>query len=125
MLIRTDILKPWKGERLKGVLYPKNIEALWTEAELLAIELVREVPFVVPDGFRKLPNSCTWDITGQQICDVEAIPAPTQEEIDTMEAAMLDGLLSSEPLSKILLNLASASAQPLTEQEFRDWVGTL
>lgn len=53
MLVRTDTLKPWHGERLHddgGTLYPLNIEQLWSADELLAIGLVPADPFAVPDG---------------------------------------------------------------------------
>lgn len=40
--INTEAI--WQGERIDGILYPRNIEQLWTVEELAAIGLEKYVP---------------------------------------------------------------------------------
>lgn len=44
--INTEAI--WQGERIDGILYPRNIEQLWTVEELAAIGLEKHVPVIVP-----------------------------------------------------------------------------
>lgn len=87
MLIRTDILKPWQGERLAdGILYPVNIEQVWTPADLAAIGLVSRTPFVVADGFRTV-GAASYAVDGAETFATEAIPPPTAQEISDKKDA--------------------------------------
>lgn len=49
LIIKTT-LTPWAGERLNGILHPRNIEHLWSDADLAALDLYRPEPFAVPAG---------------------------------------------------------------------------
>jgi len=42
--IENNKAVPWKGERIDGVAYPKNIETLWTDAELESLGLYKLEP---------------------------------------------------------------------------------
>lgn len=41
MLRHIDTKERWNGERIDGIAHPKNIEQLWTDAELAAVGLER------------------------------------------------------------------------------------
>lgn len=122
MLIRTDTLQPWRGERLSnGILYPKNIEQLWPVTDLLEIGLVVEIKFVLLTGWH-FTGSSTWDITGQEFRPTEQIPPPTQAELDEDDAHELDFIFSKRVLLKILFNLAKETSPTLTKAQFRTWI---
>ncbi len=122
MLIRTDTLTPWEGERLSdGVLYPKNIEKLWSVEELAAIGLVPMVPFVVPDG-HMIIGEATYDATGQQTYPTEPIPPPTPEEIAADKAEAMDGVFRSWATTKLLFYLGQAQGLFNSLEEMRAWV---
>ena len=44
MLCYIDTKKEWRGEPIKGLRHPRNIEQLWTDAELQAVGLERYTP---------------------------------------------------------------------------------
>jgi len=125
MLIRTDILRPWRGERIDGVLYPRNIEFLWTVEELAAIKLVKEVPFKVPQGHRKVGAEATWNAAGQRHEETVEVPVPTPAEALADDSLRMDDLLGQyKMLQRVLWQLAKrATNKPnMTLSEFKDWM---
>ena len=75
MLIRTDTLKPWRGEPLNDITHPLNIEDVWTDGELAAVGLVKAKPFVVPDGKQIVAGSePTYAEDGAETYPVEDTP---------------------------------------------------
>lgn len=122
MLIRTDTLQPWKGERLSNdLLYPKNIDALWSDGELLNIGLVHAIQFILPTGY-KFDGASTWDATGQEFRPTKLIPPPTPAELEEADNDELGSILSQRVLKKILFALAKAAKPNLKEAQFESWV---
>lgn len=48
MLIYSETQERWRGEPINGIRHPRNIEKLWSDAELAAIGLEKYVPPVEP-----------------------------------------------------------------------------
>ncbi len=131
MLIRTDTLKPWQGERLAGILYPLTIEKLWSDPELAAIGLVKRKRFVVPDGQRIVAGaSPTYAIDGSETYPVEDIPPPTAEQLAAEDAANVDDVVANPRMGKVLLELVNAirdlQGKPeITADQLKTWVASL
>ena len=91
MLIRTDTLVPWNGERIgsPALLHPPNIEHLWTVEALAAVGLIQRVPFVLPAGKRTVGNP-TYDALGVETYVTEDIPPPTAEQVDAGKESYLN-----------------------------------
>ena len=123
MLIRTDTLQPWDRKRLAdGILYPRNIEELWSDAALLAIGLVTMTPKAMPDGHRRTGPS-TYGITGQEDYPTELIPPPTLEEIAEDRENETVNILDKNPiLGRILFYLAKETRPSLTREQFATWI---
>jgi hypothetical protein len=57
-------LTRWNGERINDVLYPRNIAALWSDAELAEIGLYRaKTPTTIPDG-KVVGSEVEWGGSG-------------------------------------------------------------
>jgi hypothetical protein len=75
MLIRTDTLKPWGGEQVKGASLSLNVEDIWTAAELAEGGLVPCKPFTPPAGQQIVPGSTpTYAADGTETYPVQAAP---------------------------------------------------
>lgn len=48
MLVYSNTKEPWKGERIDDISHPRNIEKLWSKAELTSIGLEIFVPTPPP-----------------------------------------------------------------------------
>ena len=123
MLIRTDTLLPWNiKDRLGGILYPRNIEKVWTTAELAEIGLVKMIPMPLPDGWRRTGPS-EYFIDGTEVYPTELIPPPTQAELDAEREFETIQILDENPiLGKILFNLAKETRPNLQPAQFKAWV---
>lgn len=119
MLIRSDTLQPWRGERLASGYHPLNVEQLWPDADLLAAGLERYAPFVLAAGQRIIGNR-RWERSGGTIVelyDVEDIPPPTVEEIAARrddEVEGIDGETVVRAAALVLLDESNRHAQALT-----------
>jgi hypothetical protein len=96
MLIRTDTLQPWRGETLKGVRHPPNIEALWNAQALAAIGVVK----AIPEGFRAV-GPASYAADGMETIPQEPIPEPTAEKIDAEKEERLGEELAT-PTFRVL-----------------------
>jgi hypothetical protein len=81
----TDIyfqnLTRWNGERINDVLYPRNIAALWSDAELAEIGLYRAYPpEAIPEG-KQISGAVEWDGDGVRYV-LEDIPPPPRRRVD-------------------------------------------
>ncbi len=122
MLINVNTLLPWNHkDRLDGILYPSNIEKLWSVEELAVIGLVKEVPFLVPAGYRTTGPS-TWDQNGVETRPVELIPLPTPEEIEAQKTAQLDGIFGDQAIIKLLYYLGQEQGMFNSLEAMRAWV---
>ncbi len=122
MLIRTDNLAPWRGEALRGVRHPLNIEALWSAGELAAIGLVKAIPMVVPDGFRAA-GMPTYAGDGRETIPLEAIPPPTAQEVDVGKERILDNEVATLAVRVLFEHENRIRAlernEPVTAEQFR------
>lgn len=86
MLVRSDTLTRWRLEPLNGISHPRNIETLWSDAELAAIGLYRVVPFVLPEGKRKVSGPTYEIVDGKAVESfvVEDIPPLTDVQKDEL-----------------------------------------
>ena len=122
MLIRTDTLQPWDKKRLaSGILHPRNIEQLWSDADLLEIGLVKRIPFVTPEGWRAIGGP-TYDITGQETYQIELIPLPTAEEIAAEKVSDIDRVFNSYAITKLLFSLGKEQGMFNDLAGMRAWV---
>ncbi|MEI9964361.1 MAG: hypothetical protein WDM92_06315 [Caulobacteraceae bacterium] len=86
MLVRLDTLQPWLGERLgeDEVLYPRNIEELWSAEDLAAIGLAIPTPFAAPDG-QVITGAPRYETDGangvREVYDTQDAPAPPRRLI--------------------------------------------
>lgn len=126
MLIRFDTLQPWSGsERLpdeNGVLYPSNIEELWSAADLAAIGLAIPLPFTAPDGFHAI-GAPRYELDGSTIKTVYDTEAdiPVVPEVLTrwqfFAVAALNGIITQQA--------AQAALAGTMPQPFVDFITTL
>lgn len=73
---------PWAGEPIGGVVHPRNIEQLWSGAELAAVGLYTPVQPAVPEG-KRVASRTVQRIGGvvKFVNTLEDIPAPTLDEL--------------------------------------------
>ena len=86
MLVRLDTFAPWAGEPLptlvddeiQPIVHPRNIEQLWSTAELAAIGLAIPVPFPTPEGKVRVGSASYELVEGEvhEIYAVEDAPPP-------------------------------------------------
>ena len=104
MLIRTDTLRPWRGEALEGVRHPSNIEFVWTAQERATARLVRQVPATIPQGFHRIGPS-TWDAAGVETIPTEPIPPRSQAVTDAMRDTLVAIFDETEAVDRALLRI--------------------
>lgn len=122
MLVRLDTLQPWAGERLNDVLYPGNIESLWSADDLAAIGLVTPVPFDLPEGFH-IVGDARFELDGSIVRTVYDIAQdiPGVPEVLTrwqfFAVAAIFGLITQDE--------AQAALTGTLPQPFVDFITTL
>jgi hypothetical protein len=81
-------LTRWNGERINGVLYPRNIGALWADAELAAIGLYRAYPpEAIPEG-KQISSTVEWDGEGVRYVLEDIPPAMPVSEVSAAQAKL-------------------------------------
>lgn len=110
--VENGTCKPWRGERLKGIAYPANIEALWTDEELKAIGLFRVQRFAVPAG-KKVAGPASYAVVGDVAIEAYAVVDFTaNERIAAIEAARH---ISQRALREFIETIANGSDPKATE----------
>jgi len=70
----------WRGEPINGIRHPKNIEKIWTDAELEAIGLCRPAPFdPLPEGHIAVEGSERVEVVG-------GVPKQVRDTMPAIEA---------------------------------------
>lgn len=101
MLIRRETLTPWNArERINGIMYQSNIEALWSAEELAAIGLYVPVPAVMPANHVKVGES-SYEWTGTHI----------QEIISTAPVVITADQVKAEAQRRIMALMGAASLE--------------
>ena len=134
----VDTFTIWRGERIQGIAYPQNIEALWSDAKLAAINLYRPaVADPVPVGFEVLSVS-VQRVGGvvKYVHVTQAIVPPTSAELDAVADAVAQNVLEDDARTKAMgmvmadlieqvFGVSQAVARQQVKTRFRDYYRAL
>lgn len=97
----AGVFDVWRGERIGGLAYPRQIETAFSEEDLNGIGLFSATPAdLIADGFRSVSTSVERVEGVVRFVDVvEPIPAPTPAEIT---ASLQPALDAAEEMAEIL-----------------------
>lgn len=111
MLVRRDTLLPWGlRERINGILYQPNIEAVWSADQLAAIGLYAPIQAVIPEGHVAV-GPITYQWTGsaiqQVVATAPAIITPAQVKAEAQRRIM--ALMGAPTLESCIIKQLNAN----------------
>lgn len=112
----------WKGEPIDGIAHPREIEQLWTSAELAAVRLFVPADPGVPPGKRVVHTEVV--LLGDVVTywyELEDIPPLTPSDVNLTDRQLRIGLLSAGYDLAVVETAIEAIPDPIDRAIARVW----
>ncbi len=115
---------PWTGQAIAGIIHPRQIEALWTPAELSAIGLHAPAPSdPIPEG-KIVTETGVQRVGGvvKFVNELEDAPAPNPAYFPLSDRQLRLGLIGAGVLpSTVRATIEAAVSDPMEREAMLTW----